>query len=41
MALERAGKTIDDVERVEINEAFSSVARNSTTLLGADEERST
>ena len=26
MALERAGKTIDDVERVEINEAFASVA---------------
>jgi acetyl-CoA C-acetyltransferase len=39
MALERAGKTIDDVERVEINEAFSSVAWNSTRLLGADEER--
>jgi acetyl-CoA C-acetyltransferase len=39
VALERAGKTIDDVERVEINEAFSSVARHSTQLLGADEER--
>ena len=39
MALERAGKTIGDVERVEINEAFSSVARHSTQLLGADEER--
>jgi acetyl-CoA C-acetyltransferase len=39
IALERAGKTIDDVARVEINEAFSSVARYSTTLLGADEER--
>jgi len=39
MALERAGKTIDDVERVEINEAFSSVAHHSTQLLGADEER--
>ena len=39
MALERAGKTIDDVERVEINEAFSSVAHHSTKLLGADEER--
>ena len=37
MALERAGKTIDDVKRVEINEAFSSVAWNSTKLLGADE----
>ena len=39
IALERAGKKIDDVERVEINEAFSSVASHSTRLLGADEER--
>ena len=38
MALERAGKTIDQVNRVEINEAFASVASNSTKLLGADEE---
>jgi acetyl-CoA C-acetyltransferase len=38
MALERAGKTIGDVERVELNEAFSSVALNSTTMLGADPE---
>jgi acetyl-CoA C-acetyltransferase len=38
-ALERAGKSIDDVARVEINEAFASVALNSTRLLGADEER--
>ncbi len=38
-ALERAGKTIDDVKRVEINEAFSSVAWNSTQMLGADEEQ--
>jgi len=37
MALERAGKTIGDVSRVEINEAFASVASNSTRLLGADE----
>jgi len=37
MALERAGKTIADVQRVEINEAFASVASNSTRLLGADE----
>jgi acetyl-CoA C-acetyltransferase len=37
IALERAGKTIDDVERIEINEAFASVAANSTKLLGADE----
>ncbi len=39
IALERAGKKIGDVERVEINEAFSSVAHHSTQLLGADEER--
>ncbi len=37
-ALARAGKTIADVKRVEINEAFASVAKNSTTMLGADEE---
>jgi acetyl-CoA C-acetyltransferase len=39
LALEKAGKSIDEVERVEINEAFSSVALNSTRMLGADEER--
>ena len=39
MALERAGKTIGDVSRVEINEAFASVAWNSTKMLGADEEQ--
>ena len=39
MALERAGKAIGDVERVEINEAFSSVALNSVQMLGADPER--
>ena len=39
MALERAGKAIEDVQRVEINEAFASVAWNSTKLLGADEEQ--
>ena len=38
MALERAGKTIADVERVELNEAFASVALNSAKLLGADPE---
>ncbi|HSJ92878.1 MAG TPA: acetyl-CoA C-acetyltransferase [Gaiellaceae bacterium] len=38
-ALEKAGKTIDDVERVELNEAFSSVVLNSTAMLGADPER--
>lgn len=38
MALVRAGKAIDDVKRVELNEAFSSVALNSARLLGADPE---
>jgi acetyl-CoA C-acetyltransferase len=38
VAFDKAGKTIDDVKRVEINEAFSSVALNSTRMLGADEE---
>jgi acetyl-CoA C-acetyltransferase len=37
-ALRKAGKSIDDVARVEINEAFSSVAKNSTRMLGVDEE---
>jgi acetyl-CoA C-acetyltransferase len=37
--LEQAGKTIDDVERVEINEAFSSVTVNSLKMLGADPEK--
>jgi acetyl-CoA C-acetyltransferase len=36
-ALAAAGKTIGDVKRVEINEAFASVAKNSTRMLGADE----
>jgi acetyl-CoA C-acetyltransferase len=39
IALAKAGKTIDDVERVELNEAFSSVVLNSARLLGADEEK--
>jgi len=38
LALEKAGKTIADVKRVEINEAFASVAWNSTRMLGADPE---
>jgi acetyl-CoA C-acetyltransferase len=38
-ALEKAGKTIDDVERIELNEAFSSVVLNSTKMLGADPEK--
>jgi acetyl-CoA C-acetyltransferase len=36
-ALEKVGKGISDIKRVEINEAFSSVAKNSTRMLGADE----
>jgi acetyl-CoA C-acetyltransferase len=39
IALEKAGKTIDDVERVELNEAFSSVVLNSAEMLGADVEK--
>ena len=38
IAFDKAGKTIGDVKRVEINEAFASVALNSTRMLGADEE---
>jgi acetyl-CoA C-acetyltransferase len=38
-ALAKAGKKIDDVERVELNEAFSSVVVNSAKMLGADAER--
>jgi acetyl-CoA C-acetyltransferase len=37
--LAKTGKRIDDVARVEINEAFCSVAIHSTRLLGADPER--
>jgi acetyl-CoA C-acetyltransferase len=37
-ALTGTGRTMDDVARVEINEAFASVAKNSTRMLGADEE---
>src|SRR5919106_4182339 len=37
-ALQKAGMTIEDVARVEINEAFSSVAKNSTRMLGVDED---
>jgi acetyl-CoA C-acetyltransferase len=39
IALEKAGKTIDDVERVELNEAFASVVLNSAKMLGADPEK--
>jgi acetyl-CoA C-acetyltransferase len=38
MALKKVGKSIDDVERVELNEAFSSVVVNSIGMLGADPE---
>lgn len=38
-ALEKAGKGIGDVERVELNEAFSSVVLHSAAMLGADPER--
>ena len=35
-ALAKAGKSIGDVKRVEVNEAFSSVAINSVRMLGGD-----
>ncbi len=38
LALSRAGRSIGEVRRIEINEAFSSVAKHSTRMLGADEE---
>src|SRR5215204_2299099 len=38
-ALAKAGKKIADVERVELNEAFSSVALNSTAMLGVDPDK--
>jgi acetyl-CoA C-acetyltransferase len=38
-ALEKAGKAIGDVERVEVNEAFCSVALSSVRMLDADPER--
>jgi acetyl-CoA C-acetyltransferase len=36
LALEKAGKKIGDVERIEVNEAFASVALNSVRMLDAD-----
>jgi acetyl-CoA C-acetyltransferase len=39
IALEKAGKRIGDVERVELNEAFSSVVLNSAKMLDVDPER--
>jgi acetyl-CoA C-acetyltransferase len=38
VALDKAGKSIGDVKRVEVNEAFCSVALNSTRMLDADPE---
>src|SRR6266568_3788167 len=38
-ALAKAGKAIGDVERVELNEAFSSVVLNSAQMLDADPEK--
>jgi acetyl-CoA C-acetyltransferase len=38
LALQKAGKSIEDVARVEVNEAFASVAVNSVRMLGADPE---
>ncbi len=38
-ALDKAGRSIEEVQRVEVNEAFSSVAVNSTKLLGVDADR--
>jgi acetyl-CoA C-acetyltransferase len=38
-ALAKAGKNIDEVERVELNEAFSSVVLNSAKMLDTDPEK--
>jgi acetyl-CoA C-acetyltransferase len=38
-ALTKAGKKIDDIERVELNEAFSSVVLNSAKMLDVDPEK--
>jgi acetyl-CoA C-acetyltransferase len=38
-ALAKAGKRIEDVERIELNEAFSSVVLNSARMLDADPEK--
>ena len=39
LALEKAGLTVADVDRLEINEAFASVAFNSTRMLGISDDR--
>jgi acetyl-CoA C-acetyltransferase len=38
-ALKKSGKDVHDLDLLEINEAFASVALNATRMLGADEER--
>ena len=38
-ALKKAGLRVEDLELVEINEAFAAVALNATRMLGLDEER--
>ena len=38
-ALEKIGKTADDIDLWEINEAFASVALNSVRMLGVDEDK--
>jgi acetyl-CoA C-acetyltransferase len=39
VALEKAGMAVSDIDLLEVNEAFCSVALNTTRLLGIDEER--
>jgi acetyl-CoA C-acetyltransferase len=38
-ALKKAGLDVDELDLVEINEAFAAVALNATRMLGLDEER--
>ena len=39
VALEKAGLAVSDIDLLEVNEAFCSVALNTVRLLGIDEER--
>jgi acetyl-CoA C-acetyltransferase len=39
IALEKAGMAVSDIDLLEVNEAFCSVALNTVRLLGIDEER--
>ena len=39
VALEKAGRSAEDVDVWEINEAFASVALNSIRMLGIDEDK--